>query len=66
MEAAAQDIAIHAGMDISDFEAGKDLIQSYTQDGVAFDDIEVGAFLDDANFIQGLNEMINATDMRVQ
>ena len=66
VQAAAQDIAINAGMDTSDFEAGKDLIQSYTQDGVAFDDIEVGAFLDDANFIQGLNEMINATDMSVQ
>jgi len=53
-------------MDTSDFEAGKDLIESYTQDGVAFDDIEIGAFLDDANFIQGLNEMINATEMGVQ
>lgn len=64
-EAAGKDILAQVGIDDSQFEIDKaniiSEIESFT--GQKWDDIEVGAELNDANFLAGLTEMVNAAGM---
>lgn len=60
--AAAKDILIHAGADTTEAEEAVSRLQDYTTSD-AFEDIEIGAYIDDADAIQAMNELINAADM---
>ena len=64
--AARQDIATKIGIDDAEFQAGfADLMDKYYQ-GQSLDDLEVGASLDNANFLQGLSDMVNAAGMTAE
>ena len=64
-EAAGKDILAQVGIDDAQFEADKaniiSQIESFT--GQDWDDIEVGAELNDANFLAALTNMVNAAGM---
>ena len=64
-EAAGKDILAQVGIDDAQFEADKaniiSQIESFT--GQDWDDIEVGAELNDANFLAALTDMVNAAGM---
>ena len=64
-EAAGKDILAQVGIDDAQFEADKaniiNQIESFT--GQDWDDIEVGAELNDANFLAALTNMVNAAGM---
>lgn len=60
---ARQEIAASIGLDDSQFQEGfNNLLSEYYQ-ADSLDDIEVGAALDDANFLAALTEMVNAAGM---
>jgi len=68
LEAAQRDIVAHLSLseeDYNEFVAAINNIQAM-MDKMNFQDIEVGASLDDANFIAGLENMINAANMTAQ
>lgn len=62
-EAARQDMAAKIGFDDTEFQAGfQDLMNKYYE-GQNLDDLEVGANLNNEDFLNGLTEMINAAGM---
>ena len=63
--AAATDILIHAGADTAEAEEAVNRLQEYTNSD-AFEDIEIGAYIDDADAIQAMNELINAAGMTAE
>ena len=68
LEAAQRDIVTHLSLseeDYNEFVAAINNIQAM-MDEMNFQDIEVGASLDDTNFIAGLENMINAANMTAQ
>ena len=67
-ERAGQDILMQVGIDPTQFYADRDNIQAAmeTLTGQKFDDIEVGTKLNDANFLAGLQNIINAAGMTAQ
>lgn len=65
---AGQDIIAHLQLspeDYTQFQADLANVQAM-MDGMNFQDIEIGASLDDANFIAGLENMVNAAGMTAQ
>lgn len=64
-EAAGKDILAQVGIDTQQFDADKAAIDSALMEieGKTLDDIEVGAELNDAGFLQGLTDMVNAAGM---
>ena len=64
-QAAAQDILTQVGLDTDRFYSDQAAIQNslYALTGQHWDDIEVGAALDDAQFLQALTDMVNAAGM---
>ena len=65
-EAARQDIAVHAGFDDAEFQAGfQDLMNKYYE-GQNLDDLEVGASLNNQGFLDGLTDMVNAAGMTAE
>ena len=67
LQAAVQeDIAVQAHFDTTEFNNGfNDLMNQYYQ-GKSLDDIQVGASLDNAGFLAGLTQMINAAGMTAE
>lgn len=63
-DAATQDILAQVGLDDSDFQAKFPELESKINQGL--DDIEVGAYVDDSQAIQAMNELINSADMTAQ
>ena len=63
-EAATQDILAQVGLDDTNFQAKFAELDSQIQNGI--DDIEVGAYVDDSQAIQAMNELINSADMTAQ
>ena len=63
-DAATQDILAHVGLDDSDFQAKFPALESKINQGL--NDIEVGAYVDDSQAIQAMNELINSADMTAQ
>lgn len=61
MLAAQQDILGQVGLDTADFDAKFDQINNNIQNGLK--KIEIGAFIDDTQALQSMNELINAADM---
>lgn len=62
-EAARQDIAIQVGLNDSDFQNQfNNLLQQY-YNVQSLDDIQIGAALDDAGFLDALSEMVTAAGM---
>ena len=64
-EAAGRDILAQVGIDTDRFNDDKNWIDSALMEieGKELEDIEVGAALDDADFLQGLTDMVNAAGM---
>lgn len=67
-EAAGKDILAQCGIDTSQFDADKETIESELAEitGQEWDDIEVGASLNDEGFLQSLTDMVNAAGMTAQ
>jgi len=68
MSRAGQDIITHLQLspeDYTQFQIDLANVQAM-MDGMNFQDIEIGASLDDANFIAGLENMVNAAGMTAQ
>lgn len=65
-EAAAKDILVQCGIDTSQFEADKAFIEGLIVNDTAFPDLEVGAVLNDENFLNELTNMVNAAGMTAQ
>lgn len=67
-EAAAQDILAQVGLDDSQFYIDKDAIEQslYQLTGQEWDDIEIGASLDDEAFLNELTNMVNAAGMTAE
>ena len=65
---AAQDLLIQVGVDPSQFNADVDWMQQAIRafTGQDFGDIEVGAELNNQDFLQGLTDMVNAAGMTAQ
>lgn len=65
LQAAGQDIAGKVYLNTNQFYVDRDAIYQslYDLTGQQWDDIQVGAILDDTNFIAGLQNMINAAHM---
>jgi hypothetical protein len=68
LENAAQAILLDVGLDTDQFYSDRDNIQTAIEylTGQEFDDIEVGAELNDANFLAGLENIVNASGMTAQ
>ena len=68
LERAGQSILMQVGLDTSQFQADKDAIQTAMEvlTGQQFDDIEIGAALNDENFLAGLEDIVNASNMTAQ
>ena len=64
-EIAAKDILTQVGIDKSQFDIDKANIEAdvLALTGMELDDLEVGASLNDENFLQGLSDMVNAAGM---
>ena len=64
-EAAGKDILAQIGIDTQQFDVDKAAIDNalIEIEGKTLDDIEVGAELNDAGFLQGLTDMVNAAGM---
>lgn len=67
-ETAAQDILAQVGLDDSQFYIDKDAIEQslYQLTGQEWDDIEIGASLDDEAFLNELTNMVNAAGMTAE
>lgn len=64
MQAAQQDIIAHVGIDdesLSQFNTDLATIENQINAGI--DDLQIGAFVDDTQAIQAMNQLINAADM---
>lgn len=59
---AQQDILTHCKMDADAFNAASTEVQSKMAE-MNFEDIEIGAKLDDEGFLQSLTDLVNATNM---
>lgn len=65
-EAARQDMAANIGLNDEEFQAGfQDLMDKYYQ-GQNLEDLEVGASLDNTQFLDALSKMINAAGMTAE
>ena len=63
LDKSRQAIAMKIGLDDTAFQNGfNDLLSKYYQ-AQSLDDIQVGASLDNAGFLQGLTDMVNAANM---
>ena len=62
---AARDILTQVGLDTTLFEQDMAWLQNVLVDDVAFPDLEVGASLDNTDFLNALTEMVNRTAMTV-
>ena len=63
LDKSRQAIAMKIGLDDAAFQNGfNDLLNKYYQ-AQSLDDIQVGASLDNAGFLQGLTDMVNAANM---
>ena len=62
---AARDILTQVGLDTTLFEQDMAWLQTVLFDDTAFPDLEVGASLDNTDFLNSLTEMINRTAMTV-
>ena len=63
LDKSRQAIAMKIGLDDTAFQNGfNDLLNKYYQ-AQSLDDIQVGASLDNAGFLQGLTDMVNAANM---
>ena len=62
---AGEDILMQVGIDKSRFEWDKNQVDNWCQEinGKSLDDIEVGASLDNADFLNALSEMVSAAGM---
>ena len=65
-DAVRQDIAAQAHFDDTEFQNNFDNLLSKYYEGQNLDDIEVGADLNNADFLNGLTEMVNAAGMTAQ
>ena len=63
-EAATQDILAQVGLDDTNFQAKFSELDSQIQNGL--DNIEIGAYVNDSQAIQAMNELINSADMTAQ
>ena len=63
-QAALQDILTQVGLDDEKFQTTFDNLQSQINEGI--DDIEAGAFIDDSQALQAMNQLINAADMTAE
>lgn len=61
-----QEIAAKIGIDDAEFQTGFDNLLNKYYEGQSLDDIAVGASLDNAGFLQGLTDMVNAAGMTAQ
>ena len=64
-EAARQDIAARIGIDDAEFQTKFANLMTQCEMG-SLEDIEVGASLNDENFLQGLTDMVNAAGMTAE
>lgn len=64
MAAAQNDIRAQVGLDTSEFDAKFAELDGRIQAGIK--DIEVGAYVDDSQAIQAMNELINAAEMTAE
>ena len=62
-QAAAKDILINCGITTDRFDADKAWIESQIVDGTSFPDLEIGASIDNTEFIAGLQQIVNAAGM---
>ena len=60
-QAAMQDILAQVGLDDANFQSTFNTLQNQINNGI--DDLEIGAFIDDTQAIQAMNELINAAGM---
>jgi TP901 family phage tail tape measure protein len=67
-EAAAKDILVQCGIDTSKYDEDLNYIESTaaTANEELLDDLEVGASLDNEDFLNGLTQMINAAGMTAE
>jgi hypothetical protein len=67
-EAAGKEILAKIGIDTSQYETDLNAIMSMaaTAEGAGLADVEAGASLDNAAFLQALTEMVNAAGMTAQ
>jgi len=63
MDLAQQDIAAQIHLDTTEFENNFNNLLSQYYDAQSLDDLEVGASLNDAAFLQGLSDMVTAAGM---
>lgn len=66
-QAAMQDILTRVGIDdasLAKFDTDLATIESQIQNGI--DDLEIGAYIDDTQAIQAMNQLINAADMTAE
>ena len=61
MEAARNDILAQVGLDTSDFDAKFSELDNRIQSGIQ--NIEIGAYVDNRQAIQAMNELVNAAEM---
>ena len=65
LEKAGQDVLAQVGIDTDRFYSDRDQIYNAIEEitGTPFDDIEIGASLDDAQVLQAMTDMVNAAGM---
>lgn len=66
MQKAQQQIAAKVGLDTTAFQIGFDHLMDCYYQGQSLDDLQIGASLDNAEFLNGLTEMVNAAGMTAQ
>ena len=66
MEAAQQDIAAQIGLDVTKFDEDFNHLMSLYYKGQNLDDLEIGASLNNQDFLDGLTQMVNAAGMTAQ
>ena len=66
MEAAQQDIAAQIGLDTTMFDIGFNHLMDLYYQGQDLDKMQIGASLNDEEFLAGLTEMINAAGMTAE
>ena len=66
MQKAQQQIAAKVGLDTTAFQIGFDHLMDCYYQGQSLDDLQVGASLDNTEFLNGLTEMVNAAGMTAQ
>ena len=68
LENAGQQILTDVGLDTQQFFADRDMVQNAAAElaGMDFDDIKIGAELNDTNFLNALTNMVNAAGMTAE